>query len=254
MTDPAPAQRFCISREFKIVVIIALAGSALCASVGISGDVSLGDEIYHYFMAKHWAEGGTRPVFDPLIHASQRAQRRYMAAPLWHGGLVGLWSVTGVGKAVAQLYQAFWYIVLVLGVYDCGRVLYDRRAGMWAAGLIASMPFVAAFTSMFYIETMLMALAALMLGCLLRRRFVIAAVLLGLAFVTKRNAYFMVPGFVFLVVMLAGGSWKRRVLWIGLCGAIALAVHMPDLLWRHTNLGSLTHPRKGPAPAVDISN
>ena len=242
-----------ISNEAIVVLVIALLGATICASVGIFSDVSLGDEVYHFYSPQHWVESGQRPISDPLINASPRAERKYMKAPLWHGGLAVIWSLTGIGQTTAQLYQAAWYIVLVLAVYDLGRRLYDRRVGMWSAGLMACMPFVAAFSNMLYVDIMVMGVVALMLGCLVRRRFVIASIILGLAFLTKRNSYFLVPGFFFIVAFLAGGSWKRRLLWMGICAAIAMAIHTPDLVWRHINLGSVTMHPKGPAPVVDIT-
>lgn len=240
-----------ISKELIIVLAIAFVGAGICAHVGNFSDVSLGDEVYHFFLAKRWVESGERPITEPLIHANPRGQRKYVSAPLWHAGLAALWFLTGVGQTSAQLYQAAWYVVLVLAVYDGGRYLYGRRVGMWAAGLMACLPFAAAFTNMLYVDVSMMALTALIMACLLRRRFVFAAILLGLTFVTKRNSYLMVPGFLLVVVLLVGKPWKKRLLWAGCFVAIAAVVHVPDLMWRHANLGTLIH---HPAPVATSAN
>jgi hypothetical protein len=229
-----------------VVLAVGLIGATAAVLVGARSDVSLGDEVYHFYMAKRWVEGGHRPVDDPQIHASSLAKRKYMAMPLWHAGLAGVWSVTGIRQDAAQVYQGAWYVVLVLATYDVGRRFYGRRVGLGAAVLMATMPFAAAYTNMIYVDVAVAAMSMLVLSCLVRRHFLWAGVMLSLAFLTKQNAYFLAPGVGVAVMLLARGTFFRRLAWATSCLAVAAMLHVPEMAWRQTHLGSLTYHPPGP--------
>jgi 4-amino-4-deoxy-L-arabinose transferase-like glycosyltransferase len=238
-----------VSKEFRAVLVVALIGAAVSVGVGLGSNVSLGDEVYHFSMAKRWVESGHRPIDEPQMFANPQGKVKYMAMPLWPGGLALLWSVTGIRQDVAQVYQGLWYVLLVLATYDLGCQVYGRRAGFWAGVLAATMPFAVAFTTMLYVDVPAMAISTFAIGCLMRRWFLRAGVVLGVAFWTKQNAYLLVPGVVAGVVLLARGGLVRRLAWAAACIGLASALHAPELLWRYQHLGTVTN-RQATPPSV----
>jgi 4-amino-4-deoxy-L-arabinose transferase-like glycosyltransferase len=234
-----------ISKEFWAVLAIALIGATVTSLVGMRSDVSLGDEVYHFYMAKRWVEGGHRPTEEFQIHANPLARRKYTAMPLWHAGLAAIWSVTGIRQDVAQVYQGAWYVAFVLVMYDLGRRLYRRRVGFWTALLAATMPFIAVFTSLLYVDVAATTLSTLVLSCLVRRWFLRAGVVLGLAFLAKQNTYFLVPPIILSILLLARGTFGRRLAWAIGCLALAAVLHAPELAWGYYNLGSMSHRHPG---------
>lgn len=232
-----------ISREAKIVFSIALMGAMFVFLTGISSDIYLGDEVYHYRYARLIYETGKRPVFDPLVHTTKVAQRKFMVEPLWHTLLAGIWKIIGKPtQLVAQIYQSIWYFLLVISVYLLGQQIYDRQVGLYGSLIIATMPMVGAFSVMLYLDVMVATLIVFCFLALTRNLYSLSGFFLGLAFLTKRNSYLLFPCVFFWILFFSKGEFKLKLKneILFLLPLILLAA--PDLYFRSKYLGTLTHP------------
>ena len=230
--------------EFKkvdpLVWIAALFAGLWLVGVGLNTQLYVGDEIFHYRLAKAIYAGPWRPSFDPLIHSSGIAKFDYVNAMLWHTVLAILWKLTGVSFAVAQAYHAGYYVLLVVGTFLLAKTLYDRGKGLVAAMIVSTTPMLVSFSILFYIDIPVTALSVFCLFLIAKKRYGWAGAVLGLAFLTKRNAYLLAPGFVFLVGYYGGMGWKARIKsCLSFLVPLGLVV-LPDFYFRYRMFGTLT--------------
>lgn len=196
-----------MSKETKLVLLVAIMGSALVFTLGAKSDVYLGDEPVHYRIASLIYETKSRPVCDPSIH-----NRPCNTEVLWHYVLAGLWWLNGGESAlIAQGYQASWYFFLVLLTYLLGKELYQAEGGLYGAIVVATMPIVTGYTIMLYNEVPAFTFIVLAFWMLIKRRLLLAGIALGLAILTKRTAYLMVPIAVLLVCQQNGIDLKQHL-------------------------------------------
>jgi 4-amino-4-deoxy-L-arabinose transferase-like glycosyltransferase len=162
-----------------------------------------GDEMHYHELAQSLVEGRGFYLEGRLSA---------MRPPLYPVVVAGLYHLFGVGNF--QAVRAMQWLVglaTAAGAFVLGRMLYDRRVGLWAAGLVAFYPPLVGIAGFLYTET-LFAFWVVWLG-----------VAIGWAVSGQRVWRWLPVG-----VLLALGALTRSVLWPF---APVLAVLML-LLWR----------------------
>lgn len=222
----------------KVVLLTAGIGFLSILFAGIGSEPYLADEAFHYRLASYIYDLRTIPEYDPLLHTNPLTGKNYYVnGPLWHTLLAAFWTLTGQSQASAQLFQGLVYIGLVFVTFLLGKELFGRESGYYAALLVASAPMVILYSILFHVDILLMMLCALCYLMILRKRWFWVGVVLGLAFVTKRNAYLIAPAVVFCVLYYSEGQLKEKLKNL-LVFLIALTVIIsPDLYRRHSAFG-----------------
>ncbi|MCX5648245.1 MAG: glycosyltransferase family 39 protein [Planctomycetota bacterium] len=221
--------------------IIALAAGIVLAA-GLASDVVKGDEAYYSMFAEAWYDAGPlhRPVYNPL-YPSGEAGYYYTTEPLWPFVCSLVWNVTGVHAWSAQALQAGFYALLLAAVYGLGRDLLGPRGALAALLATVAVPMVGAFSVLLYTDVPSAALSACVALALLRKRFLAAGVVMGLAYLTKRNTAFLAPAFVVWALWTEGSGWRR----LGRVAAFvvpAVLVTLPDWFWRTAHLPAMYEP------------
>jgi hypothetical protein len=212
------------------------AGLALAGSLS---NMYVGDENIHVRHASVYRQYGMRVPYDPMWAPENHYSLPLSAAPLWHAGLATLWRLWGEeSQVVAQVYHAGFYALLVLSAYFAARRMWDESAAGWAWLLVATMPMVCAYSVLFLIDIPGIAVSALGLLLLLRKKYLWAGVVLGVAYLVKMNMLSFAPWALAYAVVEESG-WKRRV-WAAL--AVGVPVIMAfgyDMAWRMEAYGNL---------------
>jgi len=221
---------------------IILAATAIVFVAGATSDVVKGDEAYYYMFADVWSHQGIlhRPVYNP-IYESAEAGYYYTTEPLWPLLVSLVWHATGEVQWSAQLVQAAFYILLLASAYGLGRDLLGPRGALVALLAAVSVPMAGAFSVLLYTDVPAAALVAATALLVLRKRFFAAGVVMGLAYLTKRNAAFLVPAFVVWAFWTEGSGWRR----LGRVAAFvvpAVLVTLPDWFWRTAHLPAMYEP------------
>ncbi|MCX5648012.1 MAG: glycosyltransferase family 39 protein, partial [Planctomycetota bacterium] len=190
-------------------------------------------EVYHTMFARAWSEAGlaNRPTHNPLYASGEPPGYYYVTEPVWPMLLGLAWQATGLVPWVAQAYQALWYALVLALVWALGRDLLGPRGALAAVLAAISIPMVGAFSVMLYVDTAATAVILAAVVLLLRRHYFWAGVLVGLAYVTKRNTAFLVPPMALWIVLEEGSLWQRARR-VGLFVLPAVLVVLPDLAWR----------------------
>jgi hypothetical protein len=229
---------------FEVSARTVVAASVLAAAViglaGSWGDISLGDEGAHVRHVLAYLESGTRVPRDPLFAPYPTSSVTFSGTPLWHAGLAVLWRLTGgESQAPAQVYQAGFYLLLVLSVYFGARRIWGRPEASWAWLLAATMPMVCAYSLMLYQDVPGAAVSALAILLVWRRNFFWAGMALAAAYFTKMNMLVFAPWAVVLAAWWSGGPWTRRLACAAAVGVPAAAVLGYDLAWRVAAYGDI---------------
>ncbi|MDO8136266.1 MAG: glycosyltransferase family 39 protein [Candidatus Brocadiales bacterium] len=249
------------SRETKGVLLIALLGGVWILLLGARSDVHLGDEPTHYILASTIYETRGRPVYYPNIYTSPLAERPVGGEILWHSLLAGTWWLWGARSAVlAQLYQVGWYILLVLSTYLLARTLYDKQVGLYSGFLVATMPMIAAYSIILYTDVPLVSLSLVCLLLLVKRRHLLAGIVLGLMILTKRNAYLFMPSLLFCLLysmkeirslkeLTAISFLKEACKSLSVFILPAVLINLPDLYFRYTHFNTILTPSSSLVPS-----
>jgi 4-amino-4-deoxy-L-arabinose transferase-like glycosyltransferase len=228
---PSAAEEWPAGWKWALAAI--LLATAVVFLAGATSRIILGDEVYHTMLARAWSEAGLwhRPTHHPLYPTGDPPGYYYVTEPVWPMVLSILWQATGPVAWVAQGYQALWYALVLALVWTLGRDLLGPRGGLAAVLAAISVPMVGAFSVMLYVDVPAAAAILAAIVLLLRRHYFWAGILVGLAYLTKRNTAFFVPPMMLWIVCQEGPVWQRaRRLALFLLPA-ALVV-LPDLWWR----------------------
>lgn len=222
----------------NIVLATVAIGFLSILLAGVYSDPYLADEVYHYRLAKYIYEQKAIPAYDPLAHTNPLTGKNYYAnEPLWHTTLALFWTLTGQSQASGQFFQALVYLGLVFVTFLLGKELYGLESGYYAALLVASAPVVILYSILFHVDVPLMLLCALCYLMVLRKRWLWVGVILGLAFVTKRNSYLIAPAVAFCVLYYSEGQLKEKLKNLLIVLVAVAVVVAPDLYRRHTAFG-----------------
>lgn len=186
------------------IILVSFILSIVSFIIGIKTDVSLGDEPFHYQYAADWAKKGERPVYAENMHTIEGVYYRvYENAPFWHfltSRLIRLFP--GLNPQwIGQLIQATFYFFLIVGVYFCGVELFGLKSGLVGFLLCSTLPMFQAFSIIYMMDLPVAALSAWILYFILKKDIFFAGLLFGAAIVTKRNAYFLYPLFIMIIML-----------------------------------------------------
>ena len=209
---------------------------------GVTSDVVIGDEVYHYMFAEAWTRAGVleRPVYNPNYPSGEAGY--YFTTEALCPFLVSLlWRVTGVTPGAAQILQAGFYALFLAMVYGLGRDLLGPRGALAALLVAVAVPMVGAFSVLLYTDVPAAALSACAALLLVRKRFLAAGAVMGLAYLTKRNTAFLVPVFAVWAFWTEGPMW-RRLRRVATFAVPAVLVMLPDWFWRAAYLPAMYEP------------
>ena len=227
-----------VSHKWILVILLISAASVLTAGLGT--EVYLGDEVYHYRFAKDIYATDTRVAFDPLYPSGNPPGYFYTSEPLWHALLAVVWRLTGgISFSVAQIYHTFYYLLLILVVYLLGMQIYGKKEGTYAALLISSVPMVISFSILFYLDVPGTAFAALSLLLLLKKRYFLTGLSISLMYFTRRNACFLVPGFMLIVYFFGEDKLLHRFKNIVFLIFPTVILGSMDQKWRQAHIESI---------------
>lgn len=201
---------------------------------GLMSDLYLGDEIYHYRFAKAIYKSGERVTFDPLFGKNFTHQTYYLVPPLWHILLASLWKIAGgISFPLAQIYQTFYYTLLLFLTYKLGKEIYGGNEGTYSLILISTVPMIVSFDILFYVDIPLSTLTILTFLLISKGRYTLAGFGFGLMYLTKFNGPFFGIPFLLIISLL---NDKKRLLTKILCFSLpCLLIIIPDIYWRGTH-------------------
>lgn len=217
---------------------VAVLSFLLVALVGICSELFLGDETWHFQLASTVYQTGERPTVNPLVHYSDAAHMAYFTDTLWHYGLVFSWKLAGgASVAAAQFYNAVYCLLLIVGTLLLTRELYGSEKELYSVLLTLSVPMVPIFSVILHFDVAVAALASFCLLMLIKRRYFLAGILLGLSILMKRNIYLLIPAIVFLTVFESGSGIKGAGRRLILLTAPVIPITAFDSHFRITNFG-----------------
>lgn len=222
-------------RKFFWILLVLTAG--IIVINGMTTDVSLGDESHHYHFAQNIYEAGKRVAFSLLYDSGNPPGFYYNTPPFWHLILAFLWKITGgISQTVAQAYHILFFVLLVWVVSLLAREISGEEGRWFSALIMTTVPMVVSFSTLFYMDIPMTAMTTLSFYFMLKRRYMLAGVASGLAYLTKLNSVFFFPGFLLLIV------WEeRKRLWPLLKGLVffiipILIIYLYDSNWRKSNI------------------
>jgi len=229
-------------RMSQWAAVIIFAAASIVFIAGVTSDVVKGDEAYYSMFAEAWYDAGlgNRPVYNPL-YPSGEAGYYFTTEPLWPLVVSLVWHMTGVHAWSAQLFQASLYALLLAMIYLLGRDLLGPRGALVALMGAVSVPMAGAFSVLLYTDVPAAALVAAAALLVLRKRFLAAGVMMGLAYLMKRNTAFLVPALAIWAFWTEGPVWRR----LGRVAAFvvpAVLVTLPDRFWRTAHLPAMYEP------------
>lgn len=234
------------SERPRLILLVFFFIAAILAA-GIASDIYQGDESFHYRLASYICKAGwSRPLFDPLALTNPAGKSYYVDPQLWHYGLaVFAGAFGGLSPLAAQIYQLFWYGVLVGSTYALGRAWKNKETGFWSALLVATMPISAALTVILHTDIPVAAACTLAVYLVVTRRFLLAGVLYAVATYIKRNSYLLLPGIILMVILVAlsvrpGVKDARKILPLKALAMFILPLCiliLPELFYRYATFG-----------------
>jgi len=230
----------------RIVCFLILVTSLCVLITGLTSELYLGDEVYHYRFAKQMYEAGRRVSYDSLYESGMPPGYFYRSDPLWNGLLAILWKIFGgISFPVAQIYHTCFYALLLAFTYLVAKEIFGEREGIWACLILASMPMAIAFGILFYVDVPATALSMVAFYCVIRKKYLWAGLFFPLMYLTKRNACFLIPAMVLIPLYLEKQGLLKKlrklsVLLIPLCAASVW-----DMWWRYQHVDRLTSQMPG---------
>ena len=205
---------------------------------GLLTDIYLGDETIHYRISSILYETGKRPVYDPLMHYSEAGKRLFLSDVLWHYGLALFGKVSGgISKVSAQLYQALYYLVLVICTYLLSRRLYGEETALGSIFVLVSIPMVPVFSVILHTDIPIAVLAVLCFLMLQRKSYFAAGVFLGLSLVMKRTIYMLLPAIFWLTLIDVDDEFKGWLKRLVFLTVPAVLIMIPDSYFRIRHFG-----------------
>lgn len=224
----------------KKTIILLLGFAALFVFIcGVTSELYLGDESYHYRFAKDWFGQDQRPLFDSIFGTGFPPGFFYTSEILWPMLLQFIWKIIGgVSFIAAQFYHTAYFVLLLVLTYLLARKLYDKTTALYSVLIIMSVPMVVLFSIVFYLEIPLLVAILFTLLMILKRNYLGVGLGFALLYFTKRSGLFFVPLFSVFILLDKEVPFQRRMYGLLVCGLLASVLILPDIFWRETNFKS----------------
>jgi len=223
-----------------VVILASVLAAAGIALAGSLSDICVGDENVHHRQATVYALYGERVPYDPQWRCESHVSCALFSTPLWYAGLAVLWKAWGADSQVlAQVYQAGYFLLFVLSVYFAARKIWDESAASWAWLLAATVPLVCVYSLLLLQDIPGIAVSAVGILLLWRKRFFWAGVAFAAAYLLKMNMLSFGPWAVLFAAWWSNGGWRQRVWAATLVAAPFAAAFAYDAAWRMAHYGSL---------------
>jgi 4-amino-4-deoxy-L-arabinose transferase-like glycosyltransferase len=237
--DPAPPNADAaqpLTRLWPLVVIVGL-GALLRLALWwwSSGLLPQNDELDYTVLAANLAGHGEFAL-TPGVPTSLRP-------PLYPALVAGVYRLFGIDNFQAvRLFQAILSMVNVVLIYRLGRSLFSHRVGLWAAGLYCFYPSLLIYNNLLLTEVLftflLCGFCALVIRALQNDSLpalVGAAVVMGLATLTRSVLWLFPPVLAVFLLLTFRGTWRRRLVAV-VAFVAAFAVTMAPWAVRNTRL------------------
>jgi len=216
----------------EIILVILIAWFIVLFS-GLTSQLYLGDEAYHYRFAKDWFNSGKRPLFDSAYDNGTPPGYFYSSEILWPMTLSCLWKIFGkISFPLAQVYHSLYFLIFLISFYLVAKKLYDERIALYSMLILLSVPMVSLYGTVFYLEIPVVAFVLLTLLLLLEKKYFWAGITLGLVYLTKRSGIFFLPAFLLIILWDRDTSLKRKMFNLLVFLFISLLIVFPDIAWR----------------------
>jgi 4-amino-4-deoxy-L-arabinose transferase-like glycosyltransferase len=185
-----------LAKKTVIIILLAIVLLALGLRVFNVGHVLSWDEAWN-----------VQTVLDGSKHLTSDVwfYNFYRHPPLYTGAGIGLALIGGAGKTGIALGMEVLSLLFALGsvvlVFLCGRDWFDERVGLVAAFLFAVFPAARAFDVFIKPDSATLFFGLLFLLFFFRKKYLLSGVFLGLAFLVKETAIFLlIPVFAYLLL------------------------------------------------------
>ncbi len=242
---------------FSRNIFLGITCGLLLFVVGVKSDIYLGDEAYHYTFVEGIYEAKNRILSNPIYSPYPKLNYFYFDVPLWHGCLAGIWWLVGSpSKILTQIYQVFYFLLLVISSHFLGKSLYGEKVGEMGTVIVLSIPLIVAFSILLYLDVPVAAWAIFSLWMIHHRKWVLSGISVGAMLLTKVNSFLLLPGFIILVFLQSPPFWTERIKAFFLVGLPAILINLPELYFRKTHFGFFYYtqpqyiPKEGPPGVV----
>lgn len=210
----------------------------LVYAVGVSTKVYLGDESFHFRYATYFFKSG-RPLSDPGYSHVPQIAFQFTSPVFWYYGLASFWKLFhSMSPDLAQLYQVFFYILLLVSIYLLGRTLgLEKNQALLGSWFAVSCPMAVAFSVILYLDIPAAALSALTFLLVFRKKYFIGGIAYGALILTKEYGFLFGPGLLAAVLFLSGPGYKVKIKNLLIFFGTALLGLIPDILFRYKHFG-----------------
>ena len=215
--------------KLSFIIIFFTAGVIVA---GITSNISLGDEPYHFSFAKGIYATQGRPLYETDYASSPVSKRIIAAPPFWHSILAFIWTILGnINIYAAQIYQGGFYALYIVASFLLSKELYGEKTALLASLYAATTPFAIAYSIMLYQDVALTALAVMSIWLFLKGRLWWAGIVLGLMLATKQNGLFFIPCLI-LLLFISPKGYKEKIKDALKLFVPALIIIAPDIYYR----------------------
>lgn len=227
-----------ILKNKKVFFLIAIASVSLLIT-GLTSELYLGDEVYHYRFAKNMFEAGKRVSHDPLYESGTPPGFFYATDPLWDGVLAVLWKTMGrVSFPVAQIYHTCFYALLLIFTYLVGKKIFGKEEGAWSCLIVAAMPMAVAFGILFYVDVPATALSMAAFYLVINKKYLWGGLIFSLMYLTKRNACFLIPAMTLIPLYFEKKGLLKKLRNLSFLLIPLGVTFFWDMRWRYLNIES----------------
>ena len=198
-----------------VPLVIGVSALAVLATGLSTPQVMVGDEVTHYYMLTTQAEDLNQPNFfaDIPMATGEIETRRYPHSFLWHYLGAVLYHLSGDSFAAVQLYQALFFVQLLLVGYLLARSRQgvESRSALVYVLTLASLPLTLIFSVTFYQDVPLTAQILTAFYLLRHNRWFFASLFMAFAIGLKVTAVLFFPAFFLLLAIwqIQRHGWTR---------------------------------------------
>lgn len=182
-------------------------------NVTINGPIAFGDEGYWTYISKWIAQNVEYPIYHPLS-GSLLKKEGFQNPPLFPFFEGSFYYIFGFSEMIVKILVPVLSFFSALAVYEIFKRLYSDKVGFYAALILATIPAIATYSVLFYVDIFLVYWIIFSVGFFLlsikeekRKYFIFSAIFASLAVLTKKTGLILIP---FFVIYFFYELWKER--------------------------------------------